>query len=75
MDKLREYLNGERGRRSALAARLKISPSAISMWDQVPTDRVSAVAGFTGIPAEELRPDLAALFAPTSPDQSKERVA
>jgi DNA-binding transcriptional regulator YdaS (Cro superfamily) len=69
MNKLREYLNGERGRKSALAARLQISPSAISMWDQVPTDRVSAVAAFTGIPAEDLRPDLAALFAPTSPKE------
>jgi DNA-binding transcriptional regulator YdaS (Cro superfamily) len=64
MDKLLEYLNGERGRKSALAARLKISPSAISMWDQVPTERVSAVSSFTGIPPHELRPDLAALFSP-----------
>ena len=63
MDKLREYLDGERGRKSALAARLKISPSAISMWEQVPTERVGAVSQFTGIPVEDLRPDLAALFA------------
>jgi len=64
MEKLLEYLNGERGRKSALAARLNISPSAISMWDQVPTDRVAAVADFTGIPPRDLRPDLAAMFTP-----------
>ena len=69
MDKLREYLSRERGRKSALASRLKISPSAISMWDQVPTDRVSAVSQFTGIPAHELRPDLAALFTPSTPER------
>lgn len=68
MDKLRKYLDGERGRKSALAANLKISPSAISMWDQVPTERVGAVSQFTGIPAEELRPDLAAIFSTPQPE-------
>lgn len=62
MNKLLEYLDGERGRRSALAACLQISPSAVSMWDQVPTERVLAVSTFTGIPPQELRPDLADIF-------------
>lgn len=62
MDKLREYLDKERGRQSALAANLRISPSAISMWDQVPADRVGAVSKFTGIPPHHLRPDLADIF-------------
>jgi len=62
MDKLRKYLGEERGRKSALAAELKISPSAISMWDQVPIERIGAVSRFTGIPAEQLRPDLAKVF-------------
>lgn len=58
MDKLREYLDGERGRRTALAAALKISPSAISMWEQVPAERLGDVSRATGIPLEELRPDI-----------------
>jgi len=61
---------------SALAKAIgNITPQAISQWKKVPAERVLDVARITGIPAEELRPDLAALFAPTSPDQSKERVA
>jgi len=63
MDKLLEYLNAERGRRQRLAEGLDCSPSAISMWTQVPSDRLSDVARLTGIPAAELRPDLAGLFA------------
>lgn len=63
MNKLLDYLNTERGRRKALAAHLGIFPSAISMWSQVPVDQVKEVASFTGIPAKELRPDLANIFA------------
>jgi len=70
MDKLREYLNGKRGRRSALAADLRISPSAISMWDQVPFERVADVSRITGIPAGELRPDLADIFLPAPSRES-----
>lgn len=63
MNKLLEYLDAERGRRTALATHLKISPSAISMWGQVPTEQVKKVSTFTGIPARDLRPDLADIFA------------
>lgn len=66
MDKLLAYLNAERGRRGVLASSLNISPSAISMWDCVPTERVKDVARITGIPAADLRPDLAELF--TTPE-------
>lgn len=58
MDKLIEYLNAERGRRKALAVRLGCSPSAISMWDRVPAERVRDVALATGISVKLLRPDL-----------------
>lgn len=58
MEKLLEYLNAERGRRLKLAESLKIFPSAISQWDKVPAERVRDVSRFTGIPAEELRPDI-----------------
>jgi DNA-binding transcriptional regulator YdaS (Cro superfamily) len=58
MDKLREYLNAERGRRISLAASLEINPSAISQWNEVPLNRVNAVSLATGIPKYELRPDV-----------------
>lgn len=63
MDKLLAFLDAERGRRQALASALGCSPSAISMWKQVPHDRLGDVARLTGISAAELRPDLAGLFA------------
>lgn len=62
MNKLLEYFDAERGRRMALAIHLEISPSAISMWTQVPTERVKEVAKFTGISPRDLRPDLADIF-------------
>ena len=58
MEKLLEYLNAERGRRIALAGTLKINPSAISQWDEVPIKRVAEIAAATGIPRHELRPDV-----------------
>jgi len=64
MEKLLAYFNEERGRRSFLADALGIAPSSISMWDRVPTDRVRDISRATGIPAAELRPDLAELFSP-----------
>lgn len=63
MDKLLAYLDAERGRRIALAAALGCSPSAISMWKQVPAERVGDVSRATGIPQHELRPDI---FAPAT---------
>lgn len=58
MEKLLAYLDAERGRRKALAEALQISPSSISMWKRVPSERVGDVARATGIPAQELRPDI-----------------
>lgn len=50
-----------RVRRSALAKSLGITPGAVSQWVRVPAERVVEVERATGIPREELRPDL---FAP-----------
>lgn len=58
MKKLLEYLNAERGRRITLADALKINPSAISQWKEVPAERMGDVSRITGIPLEELRPDI-----------------
>jgi pyruvate kinase len=58
MEKLLQYLNAERGRRGKLANTLGISPSAISMWQQVPAERLGDIARATGISPEALRPDI-----------------
>lgn len=58
MDKLREYLKAERGRLSALATALKITPGAISQWREVPADKLVSIEAATGIHRAELRPDL-----------------
>lgn len=47
---------------TALAAELGVGPSAVTQWVRVPAEHVTTVARLTGIPASELRPDLAALF-------------
>lgn len=57
MEKFTAYLKAERGRLSKLAAALKINPSAISQWTEIPLNRVVAVEKFTGIPRSDLRPD------------------
>ncbi len=43
---------------AGLAKPLGISEQAISQWDEVPPLRVLAVERASGIPREELRPDL-----------------
>lgn len=58
MEHLLTWLDEERGRRLALAAFLKISPPALSMWDRIPAERVRAVEEHTGISRVLLRPDL-----------------
>lgn len=68
MEKLLEYLNAERGRRLRLAASLNVTPGAISQWRKVPADRLGDVSRATGIPPEELRPDI---FAPTTQEAAE----
>lgn len=41
-----------------LAAKLGISPSAVSNWTQIPSRHVPVISTLTRIPAEELRPDM-----------------
>lgn len=64
MERLLEYLDAERGRRGKLAAALGVSPSAISMWKQVPAERVGDVARATGLTPAEIRPDIFAAVTP-----------
>lgn len=58
MKKLIEYLNAVRGRRQLLANAIGINPAAISQWKEVPSARVGEVSRATGIPMDELRPDI-----------------
>lgn len=46
------------GGKAELGRRLGITGPAISQWDKVPAERVVEVEIATGIPREELRPDL-----------------
>ena len=54
------------GSRAELARRLGISRPAVAQWSVVPINRVAAVASATGIPIEQLCPQL----APRSPFSS-----
>lgn len=47
-----------RGLITKLAAALKITQSAVSMWRQVPAERLPEVERITGIPRFLLRPDI-----------------
>ena len=58
MEHLIAWFNEKRGRRSALAAYLKVYPGAVTQWERVPAERVVDVAKFTGIKREKLRPDV-----------------
>lgn len=58
MQKLRTWLEQERGRQAELARACDRTHGAISQWTQVPSNLVLVVEKTTGIPREELRPDL-----------------
>lgn len=58
MDSLQEWFQAERGRRIFLARQLGISPSAVTMWKNVPAERVLEIERITGISRHDLRPDL-----------------
>jgi DNA-binding transcriptional regulator YdaS (Cro superfamily) len=46
------------GTRYRLAKNLKIEPSSVLRWTRIPAERVVAVERVTGVPREQLRPDL-----------------
>lgn len=58
MEKLTAWLKAERGRLSKLALEIRITPGAIAQWEKVPAERLGDVSKATGIPMEELRPDI-----------------
>jgi DNA-binding transcriptional regulator YdaS (Cro superfamily) len=46
------------GSKAKLARALGITRSAISQWNRIPVNRVVEVEQITGIPRNELRPDV-----------------
>lgn len=46
------------GNASELARRLGIKVQSIQQWDRIPAERVVDIERVTGVPREELRPDL-----------------
>ena len=46
------------GSKNKLAKMLGISRAAVSVWEVVPIARVAIVEAKTGVPREELRPDI-----------------
>ncbi|ESZ60509.1 helix-turn-helix domain-containing protein [Mesorhizobium sp. M0050] len=58
MEKLTAWINGGRGRLTEVAKACRITHSAVSQWDRVPSDHVRTVEKVTGISRVELRPDL-----------------
>jgi DNA-binding transcriptional regulator YdaS (Cro superfamily) len=43
---------------SALASRIKVTVQAVSQWESVPVNRCIDVERETGVPRDELRPDV-----------------
>ena len=60
---LTDWVKAERGRLTALADALGVQHNSIYSWNRVPAERVIDVERITGIPREELRPDL---YPPTA---------
>lgn len=58
MDRFKAYLKDNRGELTRIAAALGRFPSTLSQWERVPGEHMFAVSRLTGIPVEELRPDL-----------------
>lgn len=55
---LETYLKAERGRLTKLSNALGLTPSAIKQWVVIPAERMADVSRLTGIPMDELRPDI-----------------
>ena len=55
----------------ALAEKIGVHETTVGKWlaRRIPAERVADVSAATGIPAADLRPDLAATFLPTSAGQ------
>ena len=68
MKSLYDQLTAKNIKPIALAAALEVDRATVSRWNKrkVPAERVRSVAGVTGIPAHDLRPDLFVKSGPTA---------
>ncbi|MET3924571.1 Cro/CI family transcriptional regulator [Devosia sp. 2618] len=62
MIKIVEVAAEKSGGLVALATALGIKHQALYSWTRVPAERVLDMERITGIPREQIRPDLAAIF-------------
>jgi DNA-binding transcriptional regulator YdaS (Cro superfamily) len=53
-----ETIRASRGLGAKITRELGLSRGAVSQWPRVPAERVIDVERITGIPREELRPDI-----------------
>ena len=51
-------IRAEKGMLAHIARELKLSRSAVAMWQRVPAERLPEVEAITGIPRHRLRPDI-----------------
>jgi DNA-binding transcriptional regulator YdaS (Cro superfamily) len=58
MNKGIDTIRATKGMAAKIAKNLKISRGAVSRWQHIPAERIVEVERITGIPREELRPDL-----------------
>ena len=49
---------------ATLAAQLGITAQSVAQWKRIPADRIIEVERISGISRQQLRPDLAEIFAP-----------
>jgi hypothetical protein len=66
---LQAWFNEARGNAAKLAAYLEVTQSTFNFWDRVMAERLGDVSNFTGIPREQLRPDM---FEPPEPKEEPE---
>ena len=52
------WLDGERGRRKALAEHLGIGQNALSQWKKIPPEKVRQISAFTGVSCFALCPEV-----------------
>jgi DNA-binding transcriptional regulator YdaS (Cro superfamily) len=70
MSNIQDLFRAREVKPSRLAKELRITHGAVFQWDRVPAERVLEVERVTGIPREELRPDLYPPTASPAPEKA-----
>jgi DNA-binding transcriptional regulator YdaS (Cro superfamily) len=56
-------LRDQPGQLARIARAINVNPQAVSQWQMVPLERLLAVERVSGIPREELRPDVKLIWS------------